>query len=280
MDKTTGTSAGTPIIENQHVQELLSILKDNNKDAGSLISLFGYISNMENQLAKAVEELTSVRQELGTMREERDHPVRTALEKTARSLETAINETRQKLNELKEKVVEGCKNAVQSFKANGISALNGIASFFRLKPALESLRGSIDKSIASNQASIAKIDAVSAEYHSAGRHIKNIGRTIIGKEPLTEVKPKGKLAKLMQTPYRTEIKCLEDAKKNVDKAIAAFERLDKAAPKKEASAKRGKGKSEKEEKPSTLETMKVLQKQIEAEKQIVPDKSKKISAEL
>ena len=36
---------------------------------------------------------------------------------------------------------------------------------------------------------------MAAQYHEAGKHLKNAGRVLAGKEAVTEAKPTGKVAK-------------------------------------------------------------------------------------
>jgi hypothetical protein len=101
--------------------------------------------------------------------------------------------------------------------------------------------------------------------------LKNIGRAIQGKEPIAEIKPNGKLAQLIETPYRSEISRLNRSLRAVNKALDSLSRLEKAATK-----------AAKAERPSTRETMKQLKKQIEAERQEAPTatKTKRREAEI
>ena len=62
----------TPIMENEHVQQFLSIMQDNGKDAEGFIAMLSSVTSMEKQLNKAVDELNAVRKELEGMR---DHPL-------------------------------------------------------------------------------------------------------------------------------------------------------------------------------------------------------------
>ena len=270
-------AVNTSIMENEHIKEFLKILQDNNKDPSSLLSMLNYVTGIESQLNKAVEELAVVRHELSTIRDEQNHPLKTALEKAARSIEATINELKKQLDAIKEKIITGCKNAVAEFKDKGIAVLNGIAKFFHIKPMFENLRNNMENGIKRNEGIINKLESAAAEYHSAGRHIRNIGRALRGKEPIQEVKPNGKLAKLIQAPFRIEIKSMKNALKDTGKAIAALERLDKSSTQiKTAAAER------KNEKSSTLEEMKVLKKQIEADRETAPvsAKTKRKEAEL
>lgn len=253
--------ASAPIMENEHVMELLSILKENGKDASGLIALLGSVSSMENQLNKAAQDLQNVMHELNSMRDEHSHPLRTALQNAAQSMEDNLNETRSRLESLKEKIIDGCKQAVTAFKEKGAAALNGIVRFFRIKPAIQSLRNMIQSDIKYDNAVIAKIESISKQYHSAGMHLRNVGRALRGKEPITAVKPNGNLAKLVSAPFRTEIKCLTNALKDTEKAIASLDRLEKAVPQKTASA---------QDKPSTLENMRRLAEKLKRDKRETP----------
>ena len=259
-------TSDAPIVENEQVKEFLSILRDNGKDDSGLTALLGYVTSMENQLNKAVDELTVMRRELSGMRGERDHPVRTALEKASRSLEVAISETQERLAQLKEKIVGGCIDAAAEFKAAGAAALNDIARFFRIKPAFESLRNKLQSDIKHGQAAIDKIGTLSTRYHTAGMHLRNAGRALRGKETAPAIKPNGKLAKLAAAPFRTEIRCLRNTLRDAEKAIAALDRLDMGVRQK--AAERG------EEKPSVNATMKRLQKQIDSDRAESPTTAK------
>jgi ElaB/YqjD/DUF883 family membrane-anchored ribosome-binding protein len=218
-----------PIIENEHVKELFDILRENQISAKDLTVMLGSVAAMESQLDRAMGELTAMRQELASLREERGHPVRAALSGSVASLETHVAETRSKLERLKDAVVSGCRNAVAAFKRTGLSALDNVARFFHLKPVLQELSGSLDSLIKANDRSIARIEAVSAEYHTAGRHIKNFGRVLAGKEPIQEIKPNGKLAGLLEAPFKLIRNLRTDVKRDVDRVAAALDRLEKGA---------------------------------------------------
>ena len=85
-------------------------------------------------------------------------------------------------------------------KERGISALDHAARFFHIKPGLTAMRNNINEGIQADEKAISSIEAVSAEYHEAGRHVKNIGRALMGKEAVQEAKAPGKLAKTVQAP--------------------------------------------------------------------------------
>lgn len=207
---------------------------------------------MEKQLDNAVNELATMRRELAEAQAQ-NHPIKTALQKAVITMQGQVLDLRDKLAELKQNVIDGCKNAVTAFKEKGIAALDNIARFFKIKPGLEALRDSLNKNIRFDERSIAKIEAVSAEYHEAGRHIKNIGRAIIGKEAIAEAKAPGKLAAAVAAPYRAERACLVAMRRCANAAISAFERLEN-----------------RERKPPIMETINKLNEQIAQAKKDAP----------
>jgi len=240
---------GTPLSENQYVQELFSILQDNGKDSTGLAALLGHVSEMENFVKRAEDKIADMKSQLAEMKEVQDHPVRTALQSAIKSLENKVAEIKEHLNTLKHNIVEGCKNAVTAFKEKGISALNNLASFFKVKTGLENWKKSIDSTIKIDDKAIANINTFANEYHSAGRAIKNMARMAVGKKPIDAKKEAGKLAKVFAAPYKAQKAALTSLRGTIDKAIKSLENLDLGV--KERQAQRPAAK-----KPSLLNQLK------------------------
>jgi predicted nuclease with TOPRIM domain len=246
-------NTGTPLMKNKHIKELLEIMKANRMSGTKdLHTIIGYVSAVERKLAGMENEMKAMRQELETMR---DQPQRKALQSVITALQEKISKLREQLNELKQNIIDGCKNAVAAFKEKGLSALRNITDFLHIRPGLESIRNNLDRGIRQDDAAIAKIEAVSAEYHKAGRHIKNMGRAMAGKEATQEVKPSGKLAKALEAPYRADRACLAAMRKSVNAAIGVVARLDKA-----------------ERKPPVIDTLKKFDEQIKQTQKDAPAK--------
>ena len=264
------TTASAPLMENEHVRELLDILKEHGKDATVLTAIIGSVSAMERQLNAAAKVQDTMLHELSTMREEWDHPVKTLLEKASRSLSAKIGGLRARLKAIKDGIINGCKKAVEAFKDKGISALNNLAGFFEIKQHLLAERDGINACIEQAHASVAKIEAAAAQYHTAGLALRNIGRAVRGKEAIPEIKPNGKLARLIAAPYSSEIRRLNNSLRSVNKSLASLDRLEKAA-----------AKSAEAERPSTRENMKRLQRQLDAGRDVpTPTRAKRKEAEI
>ena len=223
-------NTNAPLIENEHVRELIGVLQENQMDAKTLVAMLGYVAAVEKQLDKAVGELAAMRRELNVMREERNHPIRTALIRAINTLENAIGIVRARLDAIKSAVVTGCKSAVAAFKQHGISALSNLARFFNLKTELRDWSKGLSNLIKANDKAVENIAAISAEYHAAGLHVKNAARVLVGKEPLRAVKRNGRLARLVEAPFVVVRQLRQHVKDGIDRAAGALERLDQAAP--------------------------------------------------
>ncbi|CUX24599.1 hypothetical protein BN3590_00397 [Clostridium sp. C105KSO15] len=227
--------ANEPIAENEYVKELLAILRENNApSAKDFLAVLQQVGAMERQLDTAVKELAAMRQELQTVQEQ-NHPVKSTMQKAVISMQGQVLDLRERLTQLKQNIIDGCKNALAAFKEKGISALDNVTRFFKVRPMLESIRGNLDSNIRSNDKTIAKIEAISTEYHEAGRHLKNIGRAMLGKESIQKAQPPGKMAAVISAPFRAERSHLADMKKSVEKAIGTMIRLEERAAEKKPS---------------------------------------------
>jgi len=69
----------TELLRNEHVKELLSLMKADRVDSKELRSVLRYVGAMERQLDAAVVELQAMRRELGDMRIPSERPCRTLL---------------------------------------------------------------------------------------------------------------------------------------------------------------------------------------------------------
>lgn len=233
MAKTKTTTE--PILENEHVKELLAVLRENNSPSTKdFLAVLNQVGAMEKQLDAAIKELSAMRQELKAAQEQ-NHSVKNALQKTVIVMQGQILGLRDKLAELKQSVIDGCKNAVAAFKETGISALDNVARFFKVRPILESMRDMLAKDIQYDDKAIAKIEAISTEYHQAGRHLKNMGRAMLGREAAQEVKQSGRLAAVISAPFRAERSHFSRIKSHVEKSLNTLARLEERAAEKKPS---------------------------------------------
>jgi chromosome segregation ATPase len=272
---TAAQSTNAPLSENQYVKELFSIMQDNGRDTSGLSALLGHVSEMETFVKNAEEKISVMKDQLAEMKEIQNHPVKTALRKAIKSLEHTVSVMKDQIGKLKSQITDGCKSAVTAFKENGISALNNLAKFFRVKPLLSAINNNATRDIGVSKDAISRINEYAKQYHTAGRAIKNIGRMFTGKDPIDDVKQAGVIAKTLSAPYRANIAIQNGIKKAVGKAADAIDELDAAATVKQAERMR-------ERKPSLLGNL-AAKKEIVAQKKLeipTPERAKTAGLEV
>ena len=179
------------------MRELLSVMAANNSPGQwDMAVMLQQIAGLEKQLNAAVTELAAMRRELS---EARESPVKRTLDKTVKTLEKNVATLRERLDGLKQAVVDGCKKALAAFREQGVSALAHTAEFFHIRPALETVGRELDRAIAQGEKALSVVDTASREYHEAGLHLKNVLRAVTGREPVAAPKGPGALARLKRS---------------------------------------------------------------------------------
>lgn len=246
-----------PIAENEQVKELLALLKDNNTPGyEQFASLIGHVTEMEQRLLETAEELKAMRQ---FIQEVQDHSLKSRLQQSYQKLEENVDALRQRISELKEQIVEGCKGILKDFKERGAVALNGITQLLHIRPALEAVQNTSEKGIQACNRAVSRIDAFSTEYHEAGRHLKNMGRAIQGKPAEAEAKENGKLASIFKGGFKVQRTLIASISRGAKRSLNTLARLEQAA----------------ERRPSVLKAMREQAAKTElAKKQPAPSRDK------
>ena len=144
-----------PIAENEQVKALLALLKDNNTPGyEEFAKLIGHVSEMEQRLSEATEELKAMRQEMQGLQ---NHSLKDTLQKNCKAMEENITAMRQRLSKLKKQIIDGCKSILADFKERGAVALNGITGFLHLRPALESIQNGAEKSMQASDRAVPEL---------------------------------------------------------------------------------------------------------------------------
>ena len=234
-----------PLIENSYVSELLDLLDRCDRDASGLIALINHVTDMEQFVSRADEKLADMKSQLDKLKEVRDHPFKSTLQKAVAALEHRINAAKEYISGLKTKIAEGCKKALSAAHDKGVSALGSIASFFKLKDALSYCSKDFGVAINDCDRAISKIEAFSEQYQAAKSAVKNMGRVMLGKEPHELTVKVGKLASSLAGSYKVQRSIFIKMKSSADKAIVKLDELDKI----------GAAKRETEKKPSLMKKL-------------------------
>ena len=211
------------------IREFLAMLEGNAAGEAGFRSLMGHIGQIEGRLFEGARESAALRAEIAAMREDMRHPVRVALTEAADRLDRALAEAGKRLDEIKAAILDGAKKAVAAVREKGISALGGAMGFLGVKKKMAALRDHLDGCVRSVENSISKIERISAEYHETGKHLRNMGRALKGKEAIHDTKPMGKVAKTVRMPVKCARAAFSSASKSAAASVTRLEQLEKAA---------------------------------------------------
>ena len=213
------------LADNTYVQELFSVLKENDKDTAGLSALLGYVKQMEDFVKSAEGQIVDMKCQIGEMREIQKHPIKAVMQNTCESLEKQVTGIKAQLNKIKASIVEACKNVLTTVRDKGITVLDKLADFFKIRQACEKIQKDCNQAMTRCDKSVGKIEQFSKEYHETGLHLKNMFRVAIGKEAIDKPKANGELAKSMCAPYKMQKKCLDSICKTATKAIDKLDTL-------------------------------------------------------
>ena len=254
--------------ENEAVKQFLQLLMENRPDKGQDYSMMLWqMDNMMNQLNSALNELHDVREQLAKMQE---NPVKRFVLHVADAVEGRLHVMQICLAEMKERIVEGAKEAVEGFKRTGVKALDHAVSALGIKKAME--------------------------LRCAGGHMKNAGRALMGKEQqVVDGGSEGRFQAAVLSPLRMEKTILNQLNNMALAAIGNMERLEQAAGHTREDAIPEAGQEEPEEhpeaadlddlepspdkgkeKPSVLKDLQEKKAQAAARPSPAPEKEKKV----
>lgn len=226
-DKELPAAQDVFVEENEQVKALVVLLMGKDPAGGrELEELAGQVASMERRLDAALEELGAMRQKI---QEVQDRSLKAVLQKSCKALEGNVDAMRQRILELKGQVIEGCRNILKDFADRGAVALNGVSRFLHLKPALEAVQTAAEKVVQSSDRAVSRIDAFSTEFHEAGRHLKNMGRSIQGRPVQAEVKENGRIAEAFKGAFKIERAFASAIGENVGLSLNALARLEQRA---------------------------------------------------
>ncbi len=229
MGDNTPQGADIRLADNEYIKDLFGILHEYGRDAGGLSALLDHVGEMESFVKRAEDRIADMTAQLDSIREVQNHPLKAALQKAITALQNTVSQVKQHIAEVKAGIIEGCKNAVAAFRDRGVSALDNLASFFHVRQGLQAMKNSIVADINQCDRTLADIQSFAQEYHSAGRHLKNMARVAVGKKPLDAKKEVGRIAKTVSAPCRANKALLLKLKSAVDKALGKLSQLENTA---------------------------------------------------
>lgn len=167
--------------EHPQIKELLSVLEQNNlqKQKEEVQALVGYMDSLEGKLAQMMEEMKEMRLEVGKLH---DKGIRARCAQLVTATEGKIQQTRTMVFTAKANLISSAGRMVQTFRGKGRSALRQAVQALRIPAVLSRMERGFSHAGRAMEQCAGKLDAIRAELHQAGSHMKSAGRALVGKE--------------------------------------------------------------------------------------------------
>lgn len=184
--------------EYPQIIELLSILEQNglHKEKDEVQSLVDYIGSMEDKFSQMMEELQEMR---GEVKQIHDSGLHAKCTRLLDSVQDKVEQTKNMVLTVKTNFIRAAGNAVKTFKEKGCTALLQAVNAMKIPAVLSHMKNGFQLAAQSMQEAAGKVDVKREQLHEAGSHLKNAGRTLLGR-PAKQLEKleadKGVLAKL------------------------------------------------------------------------------------
>lgn len=172
------------LTNDEAVRELLALLKQNamKEQANGVFELCSYVDSLEHKLEQMTEQMSDMQQQIKEMKEDTlvNH-ARAVLNDTQENLNKTYHQAKDKIFEVKESVKSIARSIVAEAKIMGREALFRVTEFAHIKPALVSIRESVNNAITSTDKNIEKFEILGKAMREAGQTVANAFRTFADK---------------------------------------------------------------------------------------------------
>lgn len=270
---------------NDAVRLLLELLEQQKAPSQNFMEVLQYVAGMQMQLNVMVNELQSVKEQLGKMQEsqpeEKKHPL---LEKLSH-LQEKVTNLATHLSEIKDKLVDTAVQAVSAFKEKGREEMNKVLQkgLSGVKEALLGHREHLLGTLTSYEQTANQIDSIGDELKQIGNSAANVGRLLSGKgtKEISGEEPGIAITRAINAPVKKHIAKLKKQMDGIDRTIEKIDGISSSLSAGKNIEKDAEKDAEKGEEKGTRVSVKekLSQMRAKSQQQKVPETSKAKSKE-
>lgn len=170
-----------PLAEQEHLKDFFSLMKGNGKkiQAEDMESVIKYMESLQKDLREAIEEVDYLRDQIQAMQ---DDTLRAKLSNIYMEMQESIHNAWEQIQSARVEVADMAQKAVSACKKKGIQALDKAMDASHIHEGLSRMEVFLSKAGAAVDRKQVKTGYIADDVHEIKGHIKNIGRTMAGKE--------------------------------------------------------------------------------------------------
>ncbi|MCR0507540.1 hypothetical protein MKC86_08130 [[Clostridium] innocuum] len=187
MEKQLPSTMNDPIVE-AYLQALLS--SGQKKEHHETKDLLEYIDQLEQQFGILINEMQELRR---TVEQLQNPQTRSRLNEPINKINAMISNGKNKVTEIKISMIDSMKQSLSDMKKRGKDTTIKAIDTLHIKTGLQSINKGLARSYHSmNQFSLT-VNQITNEMRNAKQNMKNIGRIMLGKQPVTYTPDTSKL---------------------------------------------------------------------------------------
>ncbi|GFI40722.1 hypothetical protein IMSAGC017_00757 [Thomasclavelia cocleata] len=212
-------------IVTEYLQALLS--SGQKKEHHETKDLLEYIDQLEQQFGILISEMQELRR---TVEQLQNPQTRSRLKEPIDKVNIVLTNGKNKVAEIKTNMIDSMKQSLSDMKKRGKDATIKAIDTLHIKNALQSINKVLAQSYHSmNQFSLT-VNQITNEIRSAKRNMKNIGRIMLGQQPITYTLDTSRL-NLIQKATHSIINHIGHIGNHTQKILSKFNNLQKQSVK-------------------------------------------------
>lgn len=170
------------LLEDPDVQELLLVLGvfERRKESKNLTELCEHLDKINQTMEQVMLEVFNMREQIRQGNEKKS--LRDSLTEVVGKLDDQVLVMIIRLNDIQQGIKDKSKEVVQGVLNKGISGLRQMTGFLQIKDKLVAMRGNAENALVKTEEAIIRVEQATGQARQAVVDVKNIGRSLRGKE--------------------------------------------------------------------------------------------------
>lgn len=212
------------LLEDPDIQELLLVLGifERRSESKSLTELCEHMDEIKQTIEEVMLEVSGMREQLLQTNEKKT--LRDSLLDTMEKLGEQAQDMTVRLSDIQQEIKDKSREVVQGVLNKGILGLRHMSDFLGVKDKLISLRGIAENNLVRTDEAITRMEQAASQARRAVVDVKNIGRSLTGKEMAeSNLEKKHGIENVMTAPMKVHRNCISFIVEQIDRALDSID---------------------------------------------------------
>lgn len=219
------------LLEDPDVQKLLLVLGvfERRNESKNLTELCEHLDRISQTMEQVMLEVVNMREQIRQGNEKKS--LKDSLSEIVEKLEDQVQVMVIRLNDIRQGIKDKSKEVVQGVLNKGISGLRQMTDFLQIKDKLVVMQRSAENTLVKTEEAITRMEQAAGHARQALVDVKNIGRSLTGKEmvELSTEKPYV-IEQAVTAPMKAHRNFISAMIRQIDKAINSVDALIRGEP--------------------------------------------------